>query len=133
MAASWSEPKTDWISTDFFNVSDFNRIVGNMYYLYELANDLFEIQTPDLPGNKTFSDFYYAREFNQIEDALENLNLATYNMNFGTKEVFFDNGKFIQHMERNRIERAMLDLCNMLRGQRNNIRRLPFRLGQKGI
>lgn len=30
---SWSTPKTDWVESNFFNVSDWNRIKDNMTYL----------------------------------------------------------------------------------------------------
>ena len=33
---AWVEPKTDWVSIDYFNVDDYARIVGNLKYLKNL-------------------------------------------------------------------------------------------------
>ena len=34
---AWIEPKTNWTSQDFFNIEDYNRIIGNIAYLKELV------------------------------------------------------------------------------------------------
>ena len=35
---AWIEPKTDWVSTDYFNIEDYNRIIGNIIYLKDFAD-----------------------------------------------------------------------------------------------
>lgn len=38
---AWMEPKTDWVSTDYFNAEDYNRMIGNISYLKTLADEVF--------------------------------------------------------------------------------------------
>ena len=37
----WIEPKTDWVSTDYFNAEDYNRIKNNIGHLKSLTDKLF--------------------------------------------------------------------------------------------
>lgn len=38
---AWIEPKTDWVATDYFNATDYNRIKNNIAHLKELTDRLF--------------------------------------------------------------------------------------------
>lgn len=112
---NWIEPKTDW-SGEAFNAVDYNRIKNNLLFLHEKIDALFppELDTPDFGADKTYSDWYYASEFNAFEDELESLNQRAYNYDIGKKQKFVDLGKFIGYEELNRIENATLKLYQMV-------------------
>lgn len=38
---AWVAPKTDWKSSDRFNISDYNRIRGNLEYLHDYVEKLY--------------------------------------------------------------------------------------------
>lgn len=38
---AWSEPKKDWLKSDYFLLDDWNRIVANAQFLYELFGATF--------------------------------------------------------------------------------------------
>lgn len=148
MSVEWITPKTDWSASysetglfigDFFNVTDYNRIKNNLLYLRDLANQLIynmpEITVgPDkhLPNNSNpdfDNDNYFADEFNIIEDALKTIDDAIGWIDFGEKQTFYDNGRFIDADELNRIEGASLRLYELLINSINGKHRLSFRLG----
>lgn len=148
MAIEWITPKTDWSANynaegiftgDFFNVTDYNRIKNNLLCLRELGKQLI-YNLPDIvvgqdkhyPDNENpdfDNDNFFADEINAIEDGLQMLDDYIGIFNHGTKQVFYENGKFIDYNELNRIESAQLELyVNIL----NSIAakpRLPIRLG----
>ena len=147
---AWQTPKTDWKAEydaaglfvgDFFNVTDYNRIKNNLLYLRELAAEFLE-DVPvivvgidkHLPSNANpdfDNDHFFADEFNLIEDALEALDNAIPFADYGDKQIFTDNGKFIDYAELNRIESASLDMYNLLASSIAGRRRLAFRLGAR--
>ena len=132
---AWIEPKTNWKSSDYFNIEDYNRIIGNIEYLKALAGDLFRtISDISLGDEKTYLSMIYAREMNTIEDALETLNLETYGLKIGEKQTFKANGSTPLWSEFNRIESAILLLYETLMVHEDTLPRLEFTLsGQKGI
>lgn len=135
----WIEPKTDWDSTDYFNIEDYGRIVNNIAYLKRYVQEiLIDVQdsdfSEDIINDKTYSSMIYASEINAIEDKLEELNLKTYGINIGEKQVYYANAKTMDYIELNRIENACLNIYKTISSHINEIQRLPFTLGgQKGI
>ena len=127
---AWIEPKTNWESTDYFNIVDYNRIVGNLTYLKSFSEKLF--RSYDLFGmeqEKTYSSMIYA-----IENNLETVNINTYNFDIGDTKEFYPNKTTPLWSEFNRIESAMLLLHNTMLAHKNALPRLAFTLGsQKGI
>jgi len=132
--SAWIEPKTDWKSTDYFNYEDYNRIKGNLMVVKEMADELFVgIPFIDMGLDKVENDLIFAREFNNIENNLFNLNLSTYRIDT-THRAYRDNGLVPDASEYNRIESVTLALHNKLISHKANLYRLPFRLGnQKGM
>lgn len=133
---AWATPKTDWKITDRFNKSDYNRIRGNLEYLHEFAEELYQLfDMADLGADKTsYSDYVYAREFNNMEDALETINNTIYTQDIGGKQTFVSNGAFIDWSELNRIESAALKIYDLLTRQKATLPRISFRLGSgKGV
>ena len=132
---AWIEPKTNWKSTDYFNIEDYNRIVGNLTYLKDLSLELFkDFTTEDMVGSKDYSSMIYAREINAIENNLESVNINTYNFDIGNTKEFYPNKTTPLWSEFNRIESAMLLLHNTMLAHKNALPRLAFTLGgQKGL
>ena len=131
----WTEPKTDWKETDRLNVEDYNRIKNNMEYLHGLGTELYpSFLIGELGDDKEITGHYYAREFNALEDCLETINEMTFPMDYGDKQVFADNGPFIDYEELNRLERAILNIYKILTAQKQGRHRLAFVLGnRKGV
>ena len=131
----WITPKTDWISTDYFNIEDYNRIIGNISYLKAIAEALFKsFDTLSMGEEKTYVSMIYAREMNAIESNLEIINANTYSFDIGEKQTFQANNRTPLWSEFNRIESACLLLYNTMIAHKNALPRLAFILGcQKGI
>ena len=133
---SWTDPKTDWVDTDRFNIQDYNRIKGNLEYLHEKAEKLHrKFQIHDMGEDKAdYSVYFYADEFNLFEKNLDIINQSVFMNNYGSLQTFFDNGPFIRWDELNRIESAMLSMYSILDRQEAGLRRIAFRLGNmKGV
>lgn len=132
---AWIGPKTDWTPQYRGDYEDFNRISGNINYLKEMADELFHrLSEVSLNDERTKLSYIYAREMNEIEDALDSLNIETYGLEIGEKQIFKANGSTPLWSEFNRIESACLMLFKMLETHKNSLSRLAFVLGeQKGI
>ena len=132
---AWIEPKTNWKSTDYFNIEDYNRIVGNLTYLKSFSEKLFKsYDLLEMEQEKTYSSMIYAREINAIENNLESVNINTYNFDIGDTKEFHPNKATPLWSEFNRIESAMLLLHNTMLAHKNALPRLAFTLGgQKGL
>ena len=135
---TWIEPKTDWTENDYIvteNDNAYNRIVGNISYLKCLVDELFSGVTDFQVGEeKTHLSLIYAREMNDIENALEILNADTYRLDIGEKQLFKANGRTPLWTEFNRIENACLKLYKMLKAHKNALPRLSITLGgEKGM
>ena len=127
---AWSEPKTDWVSTDKVNVADYNRWKNNLLYLKDLSVELFgSYTTVTLYSDKTISNFPLASEINALETFLATVNTNTYGLSIGSTQTYSANGHTIDYAEINRIESAMLWLYKMLHAHKNALRHLAFTLG----
>jgi hypothetical protein len=145
---AWITPKTNWSAQysdtglfigDFFNVTDYNRIKNNLLYLRELATQLMlnvpviivgaDKHYPDGSNPDFDNDHFFADEINLIEDGLEALDKKMGFVDFGEKQTFYENGRFIDADELNRIERAELELYNLLNSSLAGRQRLSFSLG----
>lgn len=133
MAVTWTTPKTNWTSTDHFNCVDYNRIKGNLTYLYEQMCAV--IKTP-----KTFDDmgdditentkYWQPQYFNAWEANLESINAAMYQVqDLGTTLTFYYNNQFITYTELNRIESSCLSIYNLIESYKTGLWHIPFRLG----
>lgn len=132
---AWITPKTNWVSTDYFNVVDYNRIIGNINYLKTFAEELFKaLDTLPMGDEKTYVSMIYAREMNVIESNLDTINTNTYDFDIGETQTFQANKSTPLWSEFNRIESACLLLYNTMTAHKNALPRLALTLGgQKGI
>ena len=131
----WLPPKTDWISTDYFNIVDYNRIIGNIRYLKNFAKKLFlDFDILSMGEEKTYVSMIYAREMNAIESNLEIINANTYSFDIGEAKTFQANKSTPLWSEFNRIESACLLIYKTMTAHKNALPRLAFTLGgQKGL
>lgn len=127
----WTEPKTDWESTDYFNLTDYNRIKNNIAYLRELALEVFvDFPFEDMGDDKSsYSEYPYADEFNAMENNLESMRENTFLFDDSEPKQWYENQRTPNYEDFNRLERACLLFYNGFNGIKENKRRLPFRLG----
>ena len=133
---AWETPKTNWVSTDRFNISDYNRIKNNIVYLEEIGNEVYKpFVLSEMGEDKTsYAGFWTPAEFNLFEANLELIKQNFPESDIGAYKVFFENGPFIDYQELNRIESALLKYYTMAIQQMAIIPRLAFRLGNvKGV
>lgn len=135
--AQFETPKTDWVSEDYININDYNRIINNLAYVstnmlnkyYIIPESFNDLTDKDV----TYSDYPTADKWNLIENKLEELDNITDNiLNVGDKKTFYPGGNYIDYNELNRIENATLMFYNLYyRLERTKIV-LPFTLGNYG-
>ncbi len=129
---AWQTPKTDWKSTDRFNIGDFNRIKNNIVIVYEMArtvlNRVYNIE--DMGADiSSYAVTWSVPSFNAIENNVETINVNGYNLDIGAKQTFHVNGLFITAKELNRIESFCLTYYNRLKPIFDEMPRLPFTVG----
>ena len=132
----WHTPKTNWQYPDPVNIVDYNRIKNNLAYLQERASKLYAaFQIQSMGTDKTdFRAHYYADEWNLFESNLDIINKHIFTQDYGPTVRFFDNGPFIDYMELNRIEGAILRMNEILDNLEAGLARFSFRLGNwKGV
>lgn len=124
-------PKTDWSSSDRFNIEDYNRIRNNILYIHGIANQVypsFELESMGESKN-SYDGYWTANEFNAIESNVSAINDHILSKDYGVSQRFFPNGAFIKWDELNRIESAISSMNAILARQKGSIPRLQFRLG----
>lgn len=127
----WLEPKTDWVSSDYINFSDYNRIKNNIAYLKSLALSLYPpFVCEELGEDKTlYSDFPYADEFNVLENNLDCIRTHTYAFFGDEAKQWYPNNRTPTFEDLNRLESACLKLYEGLNTQYSSKVRLSVRLG----
>lgn len=138
---AWTSPKTDWYGAvvngvytgDRFNAVDFNRIKNNLVYLRDLAVKVYEeFSITAVGADKTTADYFYAEEINKMEQNLATINAKTLKMSYGTAPTYSDNGRTMDYVELNRLERAILDLYDKLTNQYEGRRKFKWNFGMGG-
>ena len=132
---AWTTPKTDWASTDTFNITDFNRIKNNLNYLHDESESMFGEQYPiiDMGSDlSSYAGFWDVSKFNAIEQNLATINEHLISSDIGSTLTFYENGTFITYGELNRIESATVTLKATIDGWYEGMNILPFRLGNHG-
>ena len=117
----WITPKTNLVSTDLFNVSDWDRIRGNMEHLQHIAGNYYASFEIAKTQEKTVSSWLYASDLNTIEQNLTKINMNTENLNIGQSQSFVPGGHSIDWKELNRIEQACLSLYRKFQINANRV------------
>ena len=140
---AWTKPKTDWYGVtnpsdgvytgDRFNAVDFNRIKNNLTYLRELALKMYDgFSIVSLGADRTYSDYFYADEINQLEENLKTVNNGSLKRDYGNPPIYVDNGNVMDFQELNRLEGAILDLYDRLTNEFEGRRMFTWNFGMKG-
>ena len=113
---SWTQPKTNWEITDYFNLQDdWNRITGNYAYLTDIAYTLYDrFPVEDVP-EKTFTSMIYPADWNYVENTLEAINTHTEKLPIGETRTYVGGGNSMDYTELNRVERGQLSLYNAMK------------------
>ena len=127
---AWITPKTDWLSSDYFNVEDYNRIRGNIQYVYEYALRLYKVFGIDVMQERTLGGAVAAELLNDVENNLDKIAENTYNLIEYRPSKSFEPGQAAwNYDDLNRIERNLLLIITMLESQEAGLKRLAFELG----
>ena len=132
--AIWQAPKTDWTAQDYVNYEDYERIAGNLMYLYELARQLYpETGALPQPQEMALGDIMDWQAASRIEDGTMQIALSTYLLSdyeeLSRYAAEGPNAPAWSYVERNIIERDMKRMKDMLDGQRAGQRVLAFEVG----
>lgn len=114
----YTTPKTNWevkplvngtYQGDWFNITDYRRIVSNLTYLRMLGQSLYSV-TITYPSlvEQNEDDYPYDTILNALEDALYALTVATYSPpSYTGKKTWAANGSTPTYGDLNRIESAI--------------------------
>ena len=133
---SYITPKTDWVRTDRFNISDYNRIKNNLNYLHEKACIVFgDFDIIDMGDDLVvYTGLWDFEDFNNFESNLDTINQHMLNEDYGAKKTFYGNSPFINFEELNRIEGATVRMKTIIDGWYEGLYTLEFTVGKpKGI
>lgn len=127
----WITPKTDWLSSDYINKEDFNRIRNNLLYLYDESKKYYKYElSRAIQDEATYSTYAYTELWNFIEFTLNDISSNTYMFDdIGEMKEFLPYDLYIDYKELNRIETATLKYYQMFIGLKNTIPTLSFTLG----
>lgn len=117
----WQTPKTDWevkpyvngrYQGDWFNVADYNRIVGNLRYLHAAGQNVYATVFSILGmSSALIGEFPRADDINVLEDSLFALTENTYSPpDYTGKKTWAAGGVTPIADDLNRIEQACADL-----------------------
>lgn len=131
---AWTTPKTNWVASDYFNWSDFNRIKNNLAYLHDRAEEVYPSFSVNSTSTEDVTDYNYIwlpSDINKLEQDLTTLyqHMTLRDFNIGTQKTFTYNGAFITFTELNRIESATLNIYNRLVNQIAGRKRIAYTLG----
>ena len=127
---AYMETKTNWKSSDFFNVQDYNRIKRNLNDIRWLALTLWpEFTFEEMGEDKNYQDYsFYADEINRFEANVEHICQGTFPFHVGERQTFYDNTPFIGWKELNRLEEACRLVYSNIKSRDNGRKMLPFTL-----
>lgn len=129
------KPKTDWKwindkEGDYFNKEDYNRIIGNIEYLREMASKVNpEFDIVHLDEKTSYADYIYADEFNTIEGNLTKICKGTFPYSVEEQKMYYPNQPTPDYAELNRIESILLKRYEFLQNQIDGRKTLSFVLG----
>ena len=127
---AYMETKTNWKSSDFFNVQDYNRIKRNLNDIRWLALTLWpDFTFEEMGEDKSYEDYsFYADEINRFEANVEHICQGTFPFQVGERQTFYDNTPFIGWKELNRLEEACRLMYSNIKSRDNGRKMLPFTL-----
>lgn len=126
----WITPKEDWTAVDYFNLSDYDRIRGNLQYLRNMAVSLYANFELHGLGEKSVSDLPFAEFFNEVEAGLQRLADQSFrHPDFTARKEWHENMPTWSWEDLNRIEGALQSLYGYLKSQSDSKTTIAFILG----
>lgn len=134
--AEWREPKTNWIATDYFNMSDWTRIADDIRILYQkhmkAFGDVSEYTGVRYPNNP--NALLIVEQYNRLPQSVMMFNNPLLNLDLPTLRTFGVGDKTFLYTDLNSLEGNIKRISDALDGVNNNKPRFEFRLGNsKGI
>lgn len=128
---AWITPKTNWVPTDYFDLDpDYNRIKGNIEYLFEFSKKLYV--PPDMIPMQVYdiSDDAEPDFFNNIVDNVLILAEETYYPpGFETMERYEGNKRIWTANHLNTIEKNLNLVYTGYKSQWNLLPMLAYEMG----
>lgn len=132
---SWTEPKTDWVDGDKFNLSDWQRITGNLSELFGEFGDLYTLSCTFSPTTLTYANNLNFSEVRTFNNSLYALCTDTNNecewAEWAKDDVSY-HPKMYTADELNAIESKELLLLDKITNQKEGRRKLEFNFGIQG-
>ena len=123
----WIEPKTTWRLSDFVNLSDYERWVGNVSHLHLMASEFKKVELEPMAEGKTIYDMPYAEEFNAIENNVQSVNINRAQID--KKKTWNAGLKTPNSDDYNRLEQAMINIYDSIKPSYDLIPKLSFTFG----
>ena len=130
---SWLTPKTDWQSSDYFNIEDYNRIATNLQYVKGFIKRLQGKVTyfKKMGSKSSYYDYLTPAEVNNFQDNLERVNELSYNLDIGESTEYEIGGYTPDYEQWNRLESFTLELHDTLVTDNPQHTRLTQKLGNR--
>lgn len=133
-STSWITPKTNWISTDPYNIADYNRMKNNIAYICEVVQKsgmkygIYDSFVKDMGDDITdYGTMWSVSKFNRLEYYLRELGIV---FGKGWSQYFhYAGSKFLSAADCNRIESLCAEFMEYCKGWENGRTTLPFTLG----
>lgn len=126
---TWTEPKTNWVTGDYFNIDpDYKRIKGNIEYLTELAQTIYVQWNNTKLSDVTIGYIPLVDFFNNVVKATQEI--IDYTKTGGTADMpmYVANDRAWNSTELNNIEKNHLILHTSILNQRDVLKRISFKL-----
>lgn len=126
----WITPKTDWVSEDYFNIEDYNRIATNLKYIKNMARIVSDrmIYFEEMGSKDSYNDMLEPIEVNNFQTNLRRVNEKTAHFNLGSDTIYEKGGFTPNQIQWNRIEGFTLQIHDYCK-DRTTTTRLTQKLG----
>ena len=114
---TWTTPKTNWVGTDSFGLTDWNRISGNVEYVC----DALSLTCPSFPAVFNKQTLLTSKHRNMVTDALDLIYatlFASWNRGYVAPRV--DYGSAWNSKDLNNIEEMLLNAKAQIDGTIDN-------------
>lgn len=123
-------PKTDWIASDYFNYTDYSRIIDNVTEIKKNGDEIYSnipaMQTMEVKSG--YTAIPYADNWNAIDSNINALNFAIFGKSLEIA-TFSDNGYAPNYDVFNKWESVSARLFNHVIAQLNSLDHLEIILG----
>lgn len=137
MIMAWQTPKTDWAVRydssgqylgDYFEATDYQRIKGNLLYLKEIGERVFNsIPLPDIP-DITIASYGYASTIDALERSIDAIRDATVDLEISPTKKWIGNNPAPLYTDLNRIEGTILKFYNVFLQTEEILLKLQFQM-----